>query len=180
MDKEGLIDEQYADSSGSLPECSDTVLSQNERTDIRIRQGTLIDEQSLKDLDTVVPLEPARAEFIARWLREDTVLVAEANGRIIGYGVFNHAFFHQGQVEMLMIHQACRGRRVGERLLNALEKLCDTPRFYVTTNLSNHRMQKLLSRMGFRPGGYVHELDPGDPELIYVKDISNPAQRTRL
>ena len=136
-----------------------------------IRRATSGDAQALKDLDTIVPIDPARAEFIDRWLRDDKVFVAEFDGKIVGYGVFNHAFFYQGQVDMLMIHADYRGRRIGEYILRALEELCDTPKFYVTTNLSNTRMQKLLSRLGFRPGGYIHELDPGDPELVFVKDI---------
>ncbi len=138
---------------------------------LEIREATVADAQALKALDTVVPYEPSRADFIDRWLQDDDVLVAEIDGKIVGYGVFNHAFFHQGQVEMLMINANYRGRRIGESLLKALEEICDTPKFYVTTNLSNTRMQKLLSRMEYRAGGYIHELDLGDPELVFVKDI---------
>ncbi len=140
-------------------------------TALHIRNGTAVDAQALKDLDSIVPLEPSRADFIDHWLQHDKVLVAEFDDAIVGYGVFNHAFFHQGQVDMLMLHADYRGRRIGEAIMKALEKLCDTPKFFVTTNMSNSRMLKLLSRMGYRPGGYIHELDPGDPELIFVKDI---------
>jgi len=136
-----------------------------------IRKATRADAQALKDLDTIVPHDPGRASAIDRWLRNDTVLVAEVDGEVAGYGVFNHGFFGQSNVDMLMIHPDWRGRRVGEHILAELEQLGDTPKFYVTTNQSNHRMQRLLSRMGYRPGGYIHELDPGDPELVFVKDI---------
>lgn len=136
-----------------------------------IRRATNKDAQALKELDSVVPIDPERAVMIDRWLEEDEVLVAEFDGRIVGYGVFNHAFFRQGQVDMLMVHADYRGRRIGEHLLKALEELCDTARFYVTTNVSNHRMQRLLARLGYRPAGYIHELDPGDPELVFVKDL---------
>ncbi len=33
-------------------------------------------------------------------------------------------------------------------------------------------MQKLLTRLGYKPCGYIDELDPGDPELIFVKRVS--------
>lgn len=138
---------------------------------LHIKHADSSDAAAIKALDTIVPIDVTRAEFIECWLRDDEVLVAELDGQIVGYGVFNHAFFHQGQVEMLMIHADFRGRRIGEYILKALEELCDTPKFYVTTNLSNTRMQKLLTRLEFRLGGYIHELDPGDPELVYVKDI---------
>jgi ribosomal protein S18 acetylase RimI-like enzyme len=136
-----------------------------------IRRGTQADAPILKDLDTMVPIDPARGESIDQWLREDPVLVAEVDGRVVGYGVFDHGFFGQSNVAMLMIHREFRGRKLGEQLLRKLEELGDTPKFFVTTNQSNHRMQRLLSRMGYRPGGYIHELDPGDPELVFVKNI---------
>ncbi len=129
------------------------------------------DAQVLKDLDSMVPVDPTRAVFIDRWLWEDTVLVAEVDGRVAGYGVVNHGFFHQSQVDMLMIRPKYRGRGIGGQLLQALESRCDTPKFFVTTNLSNHRMQRLLFRLGYTACGYIDELDPGDPELVFVKKM---------
>lgn len=41
----------------------------------------------------------------------------------------NHAFFHQCQAEMLMVHPDFRGRRIGEHLLKALEAKYNTPKF---------------------------------------------------
>ena len=99
-------------------------------------------------------------------------MVAEINGQIVGYGVFNHAFFRQGNVDMLMLHPEHRGQKIGEHLLRELERLCDTSKLWVTTNMSNHRMQRLLARMDYKPAGYIHELDPGDPELIFFKRLA--------
>jgi len=136
-----------------------------------LRNATQADAIDMKTLDTCVPMDPSRSHAIDRWLKEDSVIVVEMEGKVLGYGVFNHGFFEQSSVAMLMIHPDHRGRAIGEQILRHLEGLGDTPKFYVTTNQSNHRMQRLLSRMGYRPGGYIHELDPGDPELVFVKDI---------
>ena len=139
--------------------------------DVHIRSASTLDAGAIKSLDTVVPLDSTRAKYIDEWLEHDQVLVAEQKGKVIGYGVFNHAFFRQGQVDMLMIAKAHRGKGIGEHLLLALEQLCDTPKFWVTTNLSNHPMQTLLNRLGYKPCGYIDELDPGDPELIFFKHL---------
>lgn len=139
----------------------------------KIRTGTPDDASALKSLDTVVPIDPARADFIDQWLREDTVIVAELDGRLVGHGVFNQGFFHLGQVEMLMFHPDYRGKRIGEQLLNALEQAYDTDKLFVTTNLSNQRMQRLLHRKGYAACGHIDELDPGDPELVFVKKPQN-------
>ena len=139
---------------------------------MNIRKATEADSDAIKALDTVVPLDEARAEHIDEWLECDDVLVAEIDGHIVGYGVFNHAFFRRGNVDMLMLHPDYRGQKIGEQLLRELENLCDTPKLWVTTNLSNHRMQRLLVRLGYKPAGYIHELDPGDPELIFFRRLT--------
>lgn len=38
-------------------------------------------------------------------------------------------------------------------------------------------MRSLLSAAGFEPSGVIHNLDPGDPELVYVRKLG--AVRTR-
>lgn len=136
-----------------------------------VRRGEAADAAEIKALDTIVPLDPRRAESIDNWLERDVVFVAELEGKVVGYGVFNHDFFRQGNVDMLMLHPDYRGQRIGERLLQALEQACDTPKLFCTTNVSNHRMQRLLSRQGFAACGFIDELDPGDPELVYVKKL---------
>jgi ribosomal protein S18 acetylase RimI-like enzyme len=138
---------------------------------VAIRRGTSADSVALKACDSIVPGDPQRAQLIDRWLEKDTVLVAELDGRVVGYGVFNHAFFHRGQVEMLMVDPAHRGRKIGEALLRELEALCDTEKFFVTTNLSNQAMQRLLARCKFKNCGFIDELDPGDPELVFFKAV---------
>ena len=42
-------------------------------------------------------------------------------------------------------------------------------RMFTSTNESNAPMRALLDRAGWRPAGVVHYLDPGDPELIFVR-----------
>jgi GNAT superfamily N-acetyltransferase len=136
-----------------------------------LRLGVPADAQALKSVDSGVPMDSARGAFIEQWLYEDTVVVAELDGRVVGYGVYNQGFFHQSHVEMLMVHPDYRGKRIGEQLLEALEEMCDTPKLFVTTNLSNHRMQTLLLRKGYAACSHIDELDPGDPELVFVKKM---------
>ena len=76
---------------------------------MNIRKATETDSSALKAVDTVVPVDATRAEQIDEWLGHDDVLVAETEGQIVGYGVFNHAFFRQGNVDMLMLHPGLPG-----------------------------------------------------------------------
>jgi len=139
---------------------------------IIIRKAISKDAQLIKGIDTIVSINPSRADMIDRWLQKDIVIVAEIDNRIVGYGVFNHEFFRQSQIEMLMISKEYRGKRIGGNILLSLEEYVDTNKMFITSNLSNHSMQKLLLRTGYKPCGYIDELDPGDPELVFVKYIN--------
>ena len=50
----------------------------------------------------------------------------------------------------------------------ALEE--DTPdRVFVSTNESNQPMRTLLVGRGYKVSGIIEDLDPGDPELFFVR-----------
>ena len=46
---------------------------------------------------------------------------------------------------------------------------CTSDKVWVSTNLSNTPMQKLIASEGFQMAGFVDGLDPGDPELIFSR-----------
>lgn len=138
---------------------------------MNIRRAELKDASAIIATDHVAEEDVARIEAIENWLKNDIVLVAEEAKTIIGYGVYNHAFFGRAYVEMLMIHPHYRGQKIGEKLLQALEEICETSKLFITTNLSNQSMQKLLIRLGYHSCGFIEELDPGDPELVFVKKL---------
>lgn len=72
-------------------------------------------------------------------------------------------------VHLLYIHPEHRRQGLGSKLLQHLESLCTTPKLFTSTNLSNLPMQSLLAKSGYSLRGVIHNLDEGDPELIYVK-----------
>lgn len=137
----------------------------------KIRIANKCDSLEMKNIDTVVPKDTERSKLIDEWLINDLVLVAEYDTTLVGYAVLNHSFFRRETIEMLMIQKEFRGRKIGELLVTNIESYCKSKRLFVSTNQSNFQMQKLLRRLDFRLGGYIHELDPGDPELIFVKDM---------
>ena len=56
-----------------------------------------------------------------------------------------------------------------------LGTLCRSDRLWISTNLSNQPMQKLIAGEGFKMSGFIDDLDPGDPELIYHKAVTPAA-----
>ena len=138
---------------------------------ISIRPADADDLEALNSLDHVARTDAGRREFIERAVREGTCHVAVAGGEVVGYGVLNYNFYQHGLVDMLYVRDGHRRRGVGAVLLRELEGLCRTPKLFTSTNQSNLPMQALLERMGFAPSGVIHNLDEGDPELVYFKRL---------
>ena len=138
---------------------------------ISIRLANENDVEDLCSLDLIAVREEKRREFIRRSVASNTCYVAVANNEVIGYGVLSYTFFGHGSIDMLYVHSNHRRRGAGEALLSYLESLCETPKLFITTNLSNLAMQSLLVKLDYALSGVIHNLDEGDPELVYFKRL---------
>jgi len=138
---------------------------------ITIRPGVESDAEALCAFDLVAGREDGRREFIRRSVVSGSCYVADDGGELIGYGVLDYNFYGQGFVEMLYVHAAHRRRGAGAVLLRHMESLCRTAKLFTSTNLSNLPMQSLLGREGYVPSGVIHNLDEGDPEVVYFKRL---------
>jgi len=136
-----------------------------------IRPAAESDVEALCSFDLVARRDDARHEFIRRSVAAGSCHVAEVGGEVFGYAVLSHAFYGHGFIEMLYVHPGRRRRGTGAALLLHMESLCRTPKMFTSTNLSNLPMQSLLNRMGYAPSGVIHNLDEGDPEVVYFKRL---------
>ena len=71
---------------------------------------------------------------------------------------------------MLMVDPTYRRMGIGVALMQHLESECKTPKIFTSTNLSNLAMQALLAKLGYERSGIIHNLDPNDPELVYMEE----------
>jgi GNAT superfamily N-acetyltransferase len=126
------------------------------------------------DLGALEPILPAflappykRGRFL-RALSNGEVCVAEDGGGIVGFMWLNEFFGHRF-VNVLAV--ATHRRRTGFAgvLLAAAEANLPTDRVFTSTNRSNAPMHAALARYGWSRCGEVDQLDPGDPEVFYVK-----------
>ena len=99
--------------------------------------------------------------------RDERVWMAFLDREPAGYLVVGH-FFDHPLVEQLQVDSRFRRLGVASRLMAALEE--DTPdRVFVSTNESNQPMRTLLVGRGYKVSGIIEDLDPGDPELFFVR-----------
>lgn len=121
--------------------------------------------------DLILPREIERREFICRLVTSGECFIAVADQTIIGYAVLNYTFYHNGFIEMLYIHSDYRRRGAGAALLQHIESLCQTPKLFTSTNLSNLPMQSLLAKLEYVLSGVIDNLDEGDPEIVFFKRL---------
>ncbi len=138
---------------------------------LEIRLAQAEDVDAILAFDHLAEQEKERAAFIRRVVGQAACFVA-VQGCLLGYAVLEYNFFEQGFVSLLYVRDENRRSGVGMALMSHLESICRTRKLFTSTNLSNRPMQTLLSRLGYHLSGVIHDLDEGDPELVYVKVVS--------
>ena len=132
------------------------------------------DTTRLTELDTVARSDSSRADYITKAVSADEAWVYLADDCIAGYAVMNRSFFSRVTIEMLMIDTKHRRSGIGTMLLRHLEGICDSDELWTSTNLSNTPMQRLFMKLEYEMAGFVNNLDPGDPELVFYKRLPMP------
>ena len=134
-----------------------------------IRLAVESDVGEICSLDHIAQQSNKRKAFIQRSVVAENCHVATDDIHIMGYAVLEHSFYERGFVSMLYVDPAWRRQGVGSALMRHLESLCRTDKLFASTNLSNLPMQSLLIKLKYKLTGMIHDLDEGDPELVYVK-----------
>ena len=138
---------------------------------ILIRPANESDVEALCSLDLIASCESDRREFIRHAVVFGTCFVAVDEEEVIGYGVLNYTFYGNGHIDLLYVHTGHRRLGAGEALLRHMESLCQTPKLFTSTNQSNLPMQSMLAKSGYALSGVIHNLDEGDPEIVYFKRL---------
>ena len=138
---------------------------------ISIRPAVENDIDALCSFDLIAQRENERRDFIRREVISGNCFVAVEDEKVIGYGVLNYTFYYNGCIDMLYVDSEYRRVGAGAALLKHLESLCQTPKLFTSTNLSNLPMQSLLAKLDYVLSGVIHNLDEGDPEIVYFKQL---------
>lgn len=136
---------------------------------ISARLATKNDIERICSFDHTPQQDNERQKFIVHSVSSAYCHVAVVDNQVAGYGVLEYSFFGQGFISLLHVHSDYRRRGVGAALMQYLESHCSTSKLFTSTNLSNLPMQSLLARLGYVLSGVIHNLDEGDPELVYFK-----------
>ncbi len=127
--------------------------------------------------DDLAALEPILPEFLRTQYKHGRFLRALVNGdvsvvedaRTIAGFMWLTEFFGHTFVNVLAIEEEHRRHGYAGMLLEFAERDALTDRVFISTNRSNAPMHALLTRYGWTRCGEVDHIDPGDPEIVYVK-----------
>jgi len=138
----------------------------------QFRRASPGDIESLLKIDPVAEKNGGRREYIARTVRaEECWVVCEASVPL-GYGCLDRSFFGEWFIPLVIVSSANRRSGVGRQIVNGLEQHACAEKILTSTNTSNSPMRQLLTNLGYQHSGIVENLDPWDPELIFVKFLS--------
>ncbi len=154
---------------------------------------TAIYNQGIEDRIATLETDAKSEEEVARWLTQRParyeVLVAEAEGRILGWAALNpysHRCAYAGVADLsIYVERAARGKGVGHRLLAALEERASALSFHkivLFTFPFNTAGQTLYRRRGFREVGIFKEQGSlgGRPidVMAMEKILASPTERS--
>ncbi|MEQ8858188.1 MAG: GNAT family N-acetyltransferase [Pseudomonadales bacterium] len=143
-----------------------------------IRRGTFQDLDALVALDDIARTSEQRRERIRQGLTDRAISVACADRTPKGYAMTNDSFFGHAFIELVYVHADHRRRGIGLALMRHILDNANGSKLFTSTNRSNTAMQALLARLGFEASGIIDNLDPGDPELVFVKRLDRPGHST--
>jgi GNAT superfamily N-acetyltransferase len=134
------------------------------KSEIKTRLAGTRDRRTFGEFDERAAKDLQRRELIDAAIAARRCWVAEGFGRIVGYGILSKNF-----IEIVFVAEDARRTGAGAALLSAMEKAVREDRLFTSTNESNIAMRALLFTRGYRESGRIENLDPKDPELVFVK-----------
>ena len=121
------------------------------------------------DLACGAPQDAHRAALVPQLLAFGLSWMAESDGAPAGYAIVSRRFFSRRFVELLAVAPAFRRQGLGAALMARCQAAGEAEVIFTSTNESNAPMRALMAREGWETSGVIHNLDPGDPELVFVK-----------
>jgi len=136
---------------------------------VDLAQASDVDEMA--SLDASVIRSTRRRKLITETVYLHQGYIARQENQIVGILLMQHHFFGHPFIELLVVHPSFRRQGIGSALMRHVETFYALGKLFTSTNVSNKKMQQLCEQLGYIRSGIIENLDEGDPELIYFKQL---------
>ena len=133
-----------------------------------IRAADIEDTDAILTFDLIAQDDTKRQMLIRKAVEQGHCTVAKVSGQAVAYIIMERNFFGWPFIELVYVHSDYRQQGLAATLMRYIESRCEE-KLFTSTNLSNLQMQRLLEKLGYTISGVVHNLDEGDPEIVYFK-----------
>jgi len=125
------------------------------------------------EIDKEVIGNDSRKQYLKETIEKNKCVVAKINSSIVGFLIYHTDFFDCCFISLVIVHPVERKKGYAKSMIEYFEKISPTKKVFSSTNQSNEKMKKLLLSIGYVESGYIKNLDEGDPEIIYFKQIAD-------
>lgn len=129
------------------------------------------DLSSLSKIDSMVIGSEIRKSKIEQYILNEQCVVASLNGKPVGFACYDTTFFECCFIQLVIVNPGFRRQGIASSLIRFIEEHCPTSKLFTSTNESNTIMQQVCLSQGFVRSGIIENLDEGDPEWIYFKQV---------
>ena len=113
----------------------------------------------------------ARIDYLQNAVQKRQCYIVRESQDVIGFAILTRNFFSHYFVDLLVVHPDQRRKGAASALIRHIEALLAGEKLFTSTNQSNAPMQALCEKLGFSKSGWIDNLDEGDPEIIYFKQV---------
>jgi GNAT superfamily N-acetyltransferase len=138
---------------------------------IEVRLPRLADAPACAELAALVIGGDRAGPFITSHFEHHQLMVAEDDGRIVGFLAYRTDWFQCTFVTLVVVHEDWRRRGIAREFFKTVEAVSLSPRVFSSTEETNAVSIRMHTGLGFAPSGHIDNLPQGTRELLFYKRV---------
>jgi GNAT superfamily N-acetyltransferase len=147
---------------------------------IEVRLPRVADAAGCAELAALLIGEHRAGAFVRSHMERHHLIVAEAEGRIVGMLAYRTDWFDCTFVSLVVVDEEYRRKGIAREFFKAVEAISPTPRIFSSTEETNGGSIQMHTALGFTPSGHVDNLPQGTRELLFYRRVPPTEARIDL